>query len=443
MVSMQFLWIDVFPRVFSFVIGVSTSRNLFIMLNFIILTILALGRVNSNNSSGSLNPDAYIRYSADGEFTSSSSHESEIEAQGPQSAHVLAADPNPSAMEGILFKSNESDDSQDDLRIREPTEVYLELNDVRRTADVAPFCAFSSLHSRGKINPQQDNGDDDYAEFYDCEMNDTTGEEGNINSILSAAMNDNPSSIKNRDQPVRLAQTNDINVPLAKARKMKHKEKQNAHKKSSKSLSDQLINRSHGEKGSASTEACEGRSLTTSRFNRRIKSVSTTTSDRCSSPLQFSKPILRRGDTLDATWKAICESKRQMSPFNRHRDPKRLSSPLQRSQNSRCIAAGGEEAMDERLSRRTKGLYSVSPSPLSPMKQRCKSRVRGVVPYDYNEDPQPTTTPIESKRDDSMDRDQLNAEVESFISKFYARIRVQREKSLRDYLERVGKGANS
>lgn len=146
------------------------------------------------------------------------------------------------------------------------------------------------------------------------------------------------------------------------------------------------------EEGSIFTRV-QSRPLPSARFTHK-KATKLSGLDRPLSPLKMSRPILKRGDTFEATWKAICESKRHSSPFNR--------------QHSRLItrkADNSEEIME------------------------------GIV---MNSNELAKALPLK-RRESSLE---LNAKVESFISRFNEQIRIQREKSLLDYMEMVGRGAN-
>ncbi|KAI5068603.1 hypothetical protein GOP47_0016948 [Adiantum capillus-veneris] len=158
-------------------------------------------------------------------------------------------------------------------------------------------------------------------------------------------------------------------------------------------------------------QAHESRPLASAHFTR--KSKATPPNERPLSPL---RTILKRGDTLEATWKAICESKRQSSPFNRHH-PKHEGIHIHNGL-SRVKPQGP------------------SPSLLSPIKQRHKPTV------DMLHDDELTQPRLMRKREPSIPQEELNAKVESFLARRKAQIKIQREKSLLDYMEMVGRGAS-
>ncbi|MCO5586699.1 hypothetical protein L7F22_040641 [Adiantum nelumboides] len=141
----------------------------------------------------------------------------------------------------------------------------------------------------------------------------------------------------------------------------------------------------------------------------------TTRMHGCNSPLKISRPNVRRGDTLDATWKAICEQKsKHASPSYRHR-------VAGRSRRGDCHMA--PNVVEDDCHSKEARVACFSPS-----KQR--QRV-----------PSSSTSSLAKRRDPSMSRDELNARVESFISKFNQQIKLQRQESLLNQIRLVKRGA--
>eukprot|EP00250_Pteridium_aquilinum_P018699 c24172_g1_i1 orf=797-1426(-) len=175
------------------------------------------------------------------------------------------------------------------------------------------------------------------------------------------------------------------------------------------------------EEGSICTRV-ESRPVTSALFTPKKASKLGGAHDRPRSPLRnISRPIVKRGgDTFEATWKAICESKRHSSPFNRH-----YSKHTKKVDTFEGIIDGVVHH---------KGSSS---SPLSPIKQRTKNIVMNSL-----HDRELTKGHATKSRKPSIPQEELNAKVESFISRFNEQIRIQKEKSLRDYMEMVGRGTS-
>lgn len=158
------------------------------------------------------------------------------------------------------------------------------------------------------------------------------------------------------------------------------------------------------------------RPLASTRFsNKKITNRMHVDMLRSNSPLKVSRSTVKRGDTLEATWKAICENKtRHSSPLARHHKTS-YTKKVDHHINSSMIG-------DTNVSKRS------LLSPLSPSKQRHHM-------------PTNSSSGLMRRRELSIPRDELNARVESFISKFNQQIRIQREESLLNYRNMVSRGA--
>ncbi|KAI5064977.1 hypothetical protein GOP47_0019672 [Adiantum capillus-veneris] len=131
----------------------------------------------------------------------------------------------------------------------------------------------------------------------------------------------------------------------------------------------------------------------------------------CKSPLKISRPSARRGDTLDATWKAICEQKsKHSSPF-RHR-------VANRTRKDDC-----HTTMVEVTCSKTRESHLNCFSPSKQRHRMTSSSTNGLV----------------RRREPSISRDELNARVESFISRFNQQIKIQRQESLLSHKRMVNR----
>lgn len=136
----------------------------------------------------------------------------------------------------------------------------------------------------------------------------------------------------------------------------------------------------------------------------------------CNIPLKIARPSARKGDTLDATWKAICDDKAN------------YSSPLRHHIASRT-RKGDYHANLDKVDVRCSNKESLT-SCMSPSKQKHRVATSS------------STNGLIRRREPSIPRDELNARVESFISKFNQQIRIQRQESLLNHRKMVSRGAN-
>ncbi|MCO5601172.1 hypothetical protein L7F22_055291 [Adiantum nelumboides] len=393
---LQFFWLEVMPSLWRLVCRNFTPRNLFIVLNTLILSILALAHLQ-NRSTASAPPQPF-----------SSQAVAAKQYHSDHDRRPIGKDRNNYQWESM--KLNEDDDIDGELNSSADVfspEVYI--NDVEQ-------CAGTILSGQPKHNEMIDG--DNYA---DCSADE--------HSLISANRRFNhPISkasvvrIFDASAAAIAAEPSATRLPLFSASEIRRMQLWSCS--------------SDAEEGGAVTESGKAKKATSAEqggvdvdgtFNMAEKAASAQESPRPLASVHFTRKkatpyndrplsplrtILKRGDTLEATWKAICESKR-------HHHSK-------------------HEAHIHHGHSRVKPRAS-SPSLLSPLKQRHKPTINNMLHHGDDELSRPR---LLRKREPSIPQEELNAKVESFISRFNAQIKMQREKSLLDYMEMVGRGAS-
>ncbi|KAH7276911.1 hypothetical protein KP509_39G026200 [Ceratopteris richardii] len=154
-------------------------------------------------------------------------------------------------------------------------------------------------------------------------------------------------------------------------------------------------------------KADQDRPLASHHFNHR---KSTTRANLSKDPLRTARASVVKGDTLDATWRAICDNKlKHSSPLRHHTVRRTKKADL--DNNGAQVDAVISEKKDS------------SSAYLSPSKQRHR------------------ISSLAKRKELSIPRDELNEKVESFIAKFNQQIRIQREESLLNYRKMIERGA--
>jgi len=155
------------------------------------------------------------------------------------------------------------------------------------------------------------------------------------------------------------------------------------------------------------------RSLATTRFHYK-KSASARSGAEAKS-LGISRPPKKKGDTLEATWKAITEG----------RGPP-LTRQLRKSETMESVHRG--DATEAAAS------HDSSPPPPSVFRKSARNRTDDL--------PQGPELALELWKEPSPSQDELNRRVEAFISKMNNDIKLQREESMDRYMEMVNRGAS-
>ncbi|MCO5591391.1 hypothetical protein L7F22_045374 [Adiantum nelumboides] len=397
---LQFFWLEVMPSLWRLVCRIFTPRNLFIVLNTLILSILALAHLQNRSTSS--------------------------EPPQPFSSQAVAAKQYQSDHDRRSIDKDRNDYQSESMKLNEDEDIDSELNSSADEFSPSIEVFFNDVEQRaGAIL----SGHPKHNEMIDDDNNaDCSADE---RSLISANRGFNhPISYKasvakifNASAAAIAAESSAARLQLLSAseiRRMQHwscssdAEEDGAVTKSGKAKKatsaeqggvdvDGTFNMAEKKATSAQESP---RPLASAHFTRK-KAIPY--NDRPLSPL---RTILKRGDTLEATWKAICESKR-------HHHSK-------------------HEAHIHHGHSRVKPRAS-SPSLLSPLKQRHKPTINNMLHHGDDELSRPR---LLRKREPSIPQEELNAKVESFISRFNAQIKMQREKSLLDYMEMVGRGAS-
>lgn len=155
------------------------------------------------------------------------------------------------------------------------------------------------------------------------------------------------------------------------------------------------------------------RPLATTRFHYK-KSASARSGAEAKS-LGISRPPKKKGDTLEATWKAITEG----------RGPP-LTRQLRKSETWESVHRG--DAMEAAASHDS----SSPPPPPSVFRKSATNRTDDL--------PQGPELALKLWKEPSPSQDELNRRVEAFISKMNNDMKLQREESMTRYMEMVNRG---
>lgn len=179
-------------------------------------------------------------------------------------------------------------------------------------------------------------------------------------------------------------------------------------------VAHESISEEHAQIFSASTLTLRARTpdrpLSSSRFANRVKHGKEN-SDQLKT-LRISRPVLKKGDTLEATWKAITEGRHH--PLNRHHRK--------------------SETWDVAESTTRSRLATSSTSPLHKAETSDT-----IAPHSHESSSRDGRThhPRLRRREPSINQEELNRKVESFIAQFNEQIRLQRQESLLNYMQMV------
>lgn len=134
-------------------------------------------------------------------------------------------------------------------------------------------------------------------------------------------------------------------------------------------------------------------------------------------PLGVSKP--KRQDTLESTWRTITEGRSM--PLTRH------------LRKSDTWESHGRKAA------------ALAVDPTTPPSSKPKVMKKSETFKERSSGGSPSPSPGGSgrlKRESSLTHDELNRRVEAFIKKFNDEMRLQRQESLKQYQEMMGRGAH-
>lgn len=126
----------------------------------------------------------------------------------------------------------------------------------------------------------------------------------------------------------------------------------------------------------------------------------------------------KRHDTLENTWKTITEGRAM--PLTRHL---KKSDTWENHGHGRQIDLDHESIMKKSETFKDRTNYQPSPPPPPPVNNSS-----------------PASTGGKLKKESSLGQDELNRRVEAFIKKFNEEMRLQRQESLRQYQEMIGRG---